>query len=367
MKPFDFHLPTKILFGRGRVAELGANIPAEAEKVFIVTDGTIARKTSILERVVNALKAKEIEVFDRVEENPSIGTVEDAGREARESGARLVIGLGGGSPMDTAKGVAVLAANPGPLKPYLEGKPLERAPLAVIAIPTTSGTGSEATPFAVFTDKAAEQKVGFGHPGIFPVLALVDPELTTSMPESVVVDTGLDVLAHAAEAYLSTISFPLNDALALQAIETSVAELPRAAKKEREAMDRMAAAATVAGAAIAHASTILPHIMGYPLTVFHGVSHGRASAVMLVHVLAALRAESSCPEKVGHVDRLFEATGGIEGFLRGLGVPVKLSDYGVREDEIGLYARKTILKGDCKITPADVTVEYLEKVYRAAF
>jgi alcohol dehydrogenase len=365
MMSFDFHLPTKILFGRGRIKELGTHLPAGIDKYYIVTDGTIARKTPILERVVNALPAKEVEVFDRVEENPAIETVEEAGREAREFGAGLVIGLGGGSPMDTAKGAALLAADPQPLRSILGGRLPVRPPLPVIAIPTTAGTGSEATPYAVFTDRAAGQKIGYGHPDLFPAAALVDPELTYSMPVPVVIDTGLDVLAHAVEAYLSTVSFPLNDALALHSVEIVLEELSRAAKKEPEAMDRMASAATIAGAAIAHASTILPHIMGYPLTVHHGVSHGRASAVMLVHVLAALRTESSLPDKVGLVDRLFESKGGPEGFLGDLGVSVKLADYGVRDEEIGVFARKTIVKGDVKITPADVTVEYLERIYRS--
>jgi alcohol dehydrogenase len=364
LNPFEFHLPTKVLFGRGRISELGAHIQAGLERIFIITDGTIAKKTPILDRMLKTLPGKEIGVFDRVEENPSIGTVEEAGREARAFGARVIIGLGGGSPMDAAKGAAMLAANPEPLSSYLGGKSPEKAPLPVIAIPTTSGTGSEVTPFAVFTDKTAGQKTGYSNPGIFPILALIDPELTYSMPASVILNTGLDVLAHAAEAFLSTISFPLNDALALHAIDVVLAELERAARKDPEAMDRMAAAATVAGAAIAHGSTILPHIMGYPLTIFHGVPHGRASAVMLVHVMAALRKKSTCPEKVEAVDRLFTGGGGLAGYLRELGVSTKLSDYGVREEEIGLYARKTIAKSDIKITPAAVTIEYLEKIYR---
>jgi alcohol dehydrogenase class IV len=292
--------------------------------------------------------------------------VEEAAREARDFGAGSVIGLGGGSPMDAAKGVAILASNPVRLNEILEGKPLANPPLPVIAIPTTSGTGSEVTPFAVFTDKAAGQKCGYGHPGIFPVAALIDPELTYSMPEKVIVDTGLDVLAHAVEAYLSTISFPMNDALALHAIDVVREELERAAKKDYEAMDRMAAAASVAGAAIAHASTILPHIMGYPLTVYHNVPHGRASAIMLAGVLTALGEKSDCPDKVEVIEKRFADRGGLSGYLSGLGVSTKLSDYGVREDEIPLYAQKTIAKGDCKITPADITIEYLERIFRSA-
>lgn len=363
---FEFHLPTKIVFGRGRISELGGLLPAGFGRIFVVTDATIARKTPALDRVRKALPGLSLEVFDRIEENPSLATVEAAAREARAFGAGLVIGLGGGSPMDAAKGASLLATNPETLLSYLEGRPLLRPPLPVVAIPTTSGTGSEVTPFAVFTDPAAGQKKGYSHPGIFPVLALIDPELTYTMPASVVVDTGLDVLAHAVEAFLSAASFPMNDALAWHAMEVVLAELGRAARKDPEAMDRMAAASAAAGAAIAHASTILPHIMGYPLTVHRGVPHGRASAVMLVHVLAALRRQSTRPEKVEAVDALFAACGGLDGFLGALGVSARLSDYGVREEDIPLFARKTIVKGDVKITPMDVTVESLERIYRAA-
>jgi alcohol dehydrogenase class IV len=366
MNPFDFHLPTKILFGRGRIAALGAQIPAGNDRLFIVTDETIASRTPALAATLQALPGREIKTFTRIEENPSIETVEDAASEARAFGTQFVIGLGGGSPMDAAKGVALLATNARPLARFLEGSPLENAPLPVIAIPTTSGTGSEATPYAVFTDRAGGHKIGYADNGIFPAVALIDPELTYSMPAEIVVNTGLDVLAHAVEAFLSTASFPMNDALAIQAVDVVLAHLGRAVLKNPESMDQMSAAAAVAGAAIAHASTILPHIMGYPLTVFHGVPHGRASAIMMAHVLAALRAESTCPDKIRIIEARFAPHGGPDGFLRGLGVSLKLGDYGVREGELALYARKTIVKGDVKITPIAVTVESLEKIYRAA-
>jgi alcohol dehydrogenase class IV len=366
MNAFDFHLPTKILFGRGRVAELGSFVPAGVERIFVVTDDTVAAKTPALEAVRRAIQGREVQTYLRVEENPSLATVEAGGREARAFGAQLVIGIGGGSPMDAAKGIALLAANPGPLVRYLGGEPLERAPLPVFAVPTTSGTGSEVTPYAVFTDPEALNKIGYSHPGLFPAVALIDPELTYSMPATVVINTGLDVLSHAVEAYLSTLSFPFSDALALHALDVALSRLSRASEKDREAMAHMAAAATAAGAAIAHAGTILPHIMGYPLTLYHGVPHGRASAVMLIHFLKALRAESSCPAKVREVDAIFAPHGGAEGFFRDLRVSLNLSDYGVREEELALYARKTIAKADVQITPAAVTVERIERIYRSA-
>ena len=366
MNTFAFHLPTRILFGRGRITELGAHIPCAAERIFIVTDETIATRTSILNVTLRALAGREVRTFSAVEENPSIATVEDGARAARGFDAQLIIGLGGGSPMDAAKGVAMLAANPASLDQYLGGEPMARPPLPVIAIPTTSGTGSEVTPYAVFTDKVAGNKIGFGNPGIFPVMALIDPELTYSMTPSVIVNTGLDVLSHAVEAYLSTISFPLNDVLALHAIDIVLAHLGPAAVGSPESMDQMSAAAAAAGVAIAHSSTILPHIMGYPLTVFHGVPHGRASAVMMVHFLDEWKADSSCPEKFRVLESRFAPHGGASGFLHGLGISTKLAEYGVRENEVALFAQKTIVKGDVKITPAVVTVESLERMFRSA-
>jgi len=366
MRDFDWHLPTKIVFGKGRIGELGERIDPGHRRVFIVTDKTVAERTEALGRTMKAIGDRETAVFDGVEENPAFETIEAGSRQARDFGADLVVGLGGGSPMDAAKGIALKARNRGPLGRYLRGEPLADDPLPIVCIPTTAGTGSEVTPYAVFTDLAGRTKAGYSHPKLFPEIALIDPELTYSMPASVAINTGLDVLTHAAEAYLSTMSFPLNDTLALHALETARARLPGAARKNPDDMDHLAFAAMQAGVAIANASTILPHIAGYPLTLFHGVPHGRASAIMLAAVLAYLRERSSAPEKVAILDKIFGRQGGLEAYLGGLGVSTKLSDYGVREEEIPLYVEKTMVKGDVKITPAEITAETLEAIYRAA-
>jgi alcohol dehydrogenase class IV len=366
MNGFDFHLPVRVRFGRGRLAGLGDELDRKFERIFIVTDETMAFRTPALAAVESALSGRATRVFLRVEENPAIETVEAAAREAAAFDPQLVVGLGGGSPLDAAKGVALLLRNPGPLRRYLAGAQPENAPLPLVAIPTTSGTGSEVTPYAVFTDREAGSKIGYAHPGFYPLLACLDPALTDSMPPAVVLNTGLDALAHALEAFLSTIATPLSDGFALPAAEIALASLPRAVAKEPEAMDRMAYASMLAGAAIAQASTILPHILGYPLTVFHGVAHGRASAVMLVHVLAELRKSPAAADKVRRVDALLAAHDGLEGFLRGLGVSARLSEYGVRVEEVPLFAQKTIIKGDVKITPMPVTTESLEALVRGA-
>jgi alcohol dehydrogenase class IV len=363
---FDFHLPTRILFGRGQVGDIGSQIPPEARRVFVVTDRGVATRTPALDAVRRGLAGRDVLVFDGVEENPSLATVEAGIKEARDFGAQFVVGLGGGSPMDAAKGVALAAVHDGDIRGLLAGDKPSSPALPVIAIPTTSGTGSEVTPYAVFTDTRAGNKVGYGHPSIFPAVAIVDPELAAGMPETVALNTGLDVLAHAVEAYLSTIASPLSDTLALEAAEAVLAHLSAAIRKVPGSVDRMSYAAMLAGVAITHGSTILPHIMGYPLTMFHGVPHGRASAVLLAPVLDFIRRAGRIPDRIREIDRLFAQHGGITAFLSGLGVPTKLSDYGLREDQVLAFAHKTIVKGDVRITPAEVTVEDLAEIYRSA-
>ena len=366
LKSFNFHLPTKVLFGKGRIRNLAAGLPSDAKSVLVVTDPAAGEKSGALEAVLPQLDGREVGVFKNVNENPSYADIEEGRKAARALGARLVIGIGGGSPMDAAKGIAVLAANRGDMRDYMKGMPLEASPLPVVCIPTTSGTGSEVTPYAVFTDIENRNKGGFSHPGIFPCLSIVDPELTYSMPESLVVNTGLDVLTHALESYLSTESFELNDALALHVVETVLGSLKQASRKVRESMDRMAYASMAAGVAITHGGTILLHIMAYPLTVFHGIPHGRANALLLPRFLGFMREKSWVKEKVGVLDRHFAQVGGVEAFIKDLGVDIGLSRLGIKEEELALFAAKTIIKGDIKITPAPVTEREIIDIFRSS-
>jgi len=366
VKSFNFRMPTKILFGRGRVQELAGQLRPAWRNILIVTDPIAGERSGALQSVLPQLAGREVGVFKAVDENPSFANIEDGRRAARSSKARLVIGIGGGSPMDAAKGMAVLAVNDGAMLDYMKGRPLDTEPLPVICIPTTSGTGSEVSPYAVFTDGENQNKGGFSHPGIFPYCSIVDPELTYSMPESLVINTGLDVLTHALESYLSMESFELNDVLALHVIETVLKNLKKAAGKDENAMDRMAYASTAAGICITHGGTILLHVMAYPLTVFHGIPHGRANALLLPRFMDFMRAKSGVKEKVGNLDRLFAPAGGVEAYVKGLGLDISLSRAGIKEENLALFAAKTIVKGDIGITPAPVTEREIIEIYRAS-
>ncbi len=366
MNPFDFHLPTHVCFGNGRIRDLKDQIHPDNQRIMIVTDKNLTAVTEIMDAVKKPLADRELTWFEGVEENPSFATLEKGTALAREHDVQLVVGLGGGSPMDAAKGIAVLATNDGDMRDYMKGEPLASDPLPVVCIPTTSGTGSEVTPYAVFTDPEAGTKGGYAHPAIFPRLSIVDPELTFTMPQGVIVNTGLDALTHAVEAYLSTEASPLSDVFALESIRVALAHLPGATHKDHQAMSRMAYASMLAGIAITHGGTILLHIMGYPLTVFHGIAHGLANAILLPEFMRFMREKSTVKSKVTVIDGMFEQVGSVETFVHGLGVSTNLSSYGIQESEIDTFVAKVIVKGDVKITPASVTEKTIADIFRAA-
>ena len=366
MKPFVFHMPVRVVFGAGRLAELPGLIPAALRRILVVTDPGLTRHGGALSALGAALAGRTWDVFDEVDENPTFAAADKGAARARAFGAQVIIGLGGGSPLDAAKGAALLSTNDGTLGEYMKGKRQERDALPIIGLPTTSGTGSEVTPYAVFTDTEARTKGALSHPSLFPFLSVIDPTLTYSMPEALVVSTGLDALAHAVEAYLSTDAFPINDRVALEAIETVLASLPAARRKEPLAMDAMAYASMLGGIAITHASTILPHIMGYPLTVFHRVPHGLANAVLLPEFLRYLEGHSTVPEKVAVLNQMLAPHQGLTAFLEGLGVSCRLRSYGVTEQDIPLFVPRVIVKSDVKITPAPITGDVIAALYAAA-
>jgi alcohol dehydrogenase class IV len=367
MKNFIFSVPTKVVFGNGRINEVNAHLPHGAGNILIVTDKNVSQKSGALDKIVSQFNREAIHVFDAVEENPSLDLIKKAARLAREKDIGIVMGLGGGSSMDAAKGCAVLAANSGEMSDYIKGKSLENNPLPVVCVPTSSGSGSEVTPYAVFTNHENRAKECLSHPGIFPRVSIVDPELTLSVPGSVAINTGLDALIHSIEAYLSTESYALNDLLALHAIETILKHLSAASQKDRDAVSHMSYAAMLAGIAITHAGTILLHIMAYPLTIFHKVPHGKANAVLLPAFLVYMKENSFIKEKVIRLESIFEPVGGVKRFVNGLGISTRLSDYGIEQSQFRGFVQMTIIKDDVAITPADVTEAGILSIYRSAW
>jgi len=234
MQEFNFFLPTKVYFGKGTLRKIGEETVKLGGKVMVVTGKTSARKTGILQKVENSLKKEKIEtiLFEQVEPNPSFETVKKGVEISRREKIEVIVALGGGSPMDTAKAIALLSTNSLPLEQYIGQDKVKKPLLPLVAIPTTAGTGSEVTKYAVLTNKGKTppQKEVIGDAHLFPKIAILDPELTLSLPPSITADTGVDALSHAIEGFSSNRAQPFADLLALESIKLIFRYLPEAIK-----------------------------------------------------------------------------------------------------------------------------------------
>jgi len=358
-------MPTRIVLERGAIEKLGEFIP-RVRSVTVVTGRSFARRTGLCDRLESILrKAGVAEVnFATASPNPPVSEVEAAGQLARESRAELIIGLGGGSAMDTAKGAAVLATNHRPLMELFPIHRFENAPLPLVCIPTTAGTGSETTQYAIINNDEGTDKLNLNSPRTFPILALLDPELSVTMPEDITAETGLDALCHAIEGYISRRSQPLSDCLALESIR-AVKEYLTEAVRDGENLDARAGmlyAAALAGMVIAQAGTTVLHALGYCLTLKYGVPHGRANGALLGHYFKLL--EGAHPKKLNRIYSIFDAEQ--EGhsaflkFVQSLGVSTNLRDYGVKESDFDSFRDYVMGKRNTPQTPRTVTPDDVE-------
>ena len=286
-------------------------------------------------------------VFDEVEENPSTTTCERGGAECRKAGCDFVVALGGGSPMDAAKAIAVLARNPGRCADFFGTDKYAEPNLPVITIPTTSGTGSEVTPYAVITDVAEEIKRTVSGRGLFPVTALLDPELAATMPSHVTANTGLDALSQVMEGMVSKSGTPKGDTLALEGCRIIREWLPRAVAdgQDLEARERMMYAAMLSGCVIAQSGTTLVHGLGYYLTSVFGLAHGLANAVLLAPVfrynaqhepekVAAIATALGFPAKPTPENASEQIVEALQALMHDVGVSSAAKDAGVTEEDL---------------------------------
>ena len=221
MLKFDYYIPTRIHFGPGRSKLVGKVIKEWGRnKALIVTDqGVIS--AGLLKIITGSLEKEGIrfEIFSEVKSNPTIKNVQDGTDKYKDAGADCLIGLGGGSPMDVSRGIGVIAVHGGKIEDFCLGKlSIEDPPPPIISIPTTAGTGSEVSPGGVVTDPARKLKLVFGGPLLFAAVALIDPELTYSLPPQLTAWTGLDALSHAVEGFFSRRAQPIVDLYARQAV-----------------------------------------------------------------------------------------------------------------------------------------------------
>ncbi|MBN1945409.1 MAG: iron-containing alcohol dehydrogenase [Bradymonadales bacterium] len=374
-----FNYPTRIRFGQGVIDDLVSELtPFGVKRPLLVTDRGLMH-TPIPERVIDILKKGALcpALFDQVDPNPTDEQVDLGAQAFRDHQADGLVALGGGSPLDAAKAIQVRIHHGDPMESYddlLGGDAKitgEMPPL--VAIPTTSGTGSEVSRSAVITVAAAGRKVVIFSPRMMPSVALCDPELTYGLPPRITAETGMDALSHNLEAYLATGYHPMADAIALKAIGMVATWLPVAVRDGREvtARQEMMMASTMGAVAFQKGLGVI-HSLAHPLSSVAGLSHGLANAIMMPYALrfngavatdrmaeVAVALQSAQPTAEG-------AARAVEKLLEAIGLPTRLSQVGVVEQQLELLVEKALADGCYHSNPRPCGAKDMEGLYRAA-
>ena len=382
-KTFSFTGAKKIIFGNGSSLKLADHIKElHAQNPLVVIDKNLA-KTGLLERIASVLISEGIKftVYDNVEPEPPIELADEGAKIAVKNKCDMVIGIGGGSAMDVAKAIAVLATNKGSAVDYLGLNKVPKPGLPKIMIPTTAGTGSEVTFTAVFVRKNLKKKEGMNSPYLYPELALLDPELTLSLPPAPTAQTGLDALCHAIESYTSVNASPVSEMFSLEAIAL-IAENLRTCVHDGQnivARERMLLGSLYAGIGLANAGVTAVHSLSYPLGGKYGVGHGLANTMMLPAVMAfnlpaALEKFADIAEAMGEcIDGLpdreaaYLALEAVEALIEDCGIFASLAQVGIKEKDFPALADVALnVAVPLKNNPRKVTKEDMIAIYAQA-
>ena len=338
-----YFLPTQIIFGIKALDSLDIclkeNFP-DGRRVFLVTGRNSMQRLGITRKVKNRLKKYRLEIWAQAEPNPSLETVDRGVKAVRKFKADLVIGLGGGSAIDAAKATSVLAKNPGKCRDYQQEKRRPQKPgIPFMAIPTTAGTASEVTMWSVVTDVQAGRKQSFGYPGMYPRVALLDPELTVSMSPALTVATGLDALCHAVECYFSPRTNAISDLYAVESVRLIREYLPRAYRNGRNLSARtaMLRASLYAGLAFSQTGTSSVHKLSHLFVLNKKIAHGLGCALSLPYFVDYF--SSAQKAKAEQLREIFRTVKGaslgqkLKNFMAALKAPVTLAEIGFSSKE----------------------------------
>ena len=395
MKPMisTYVWPGQTHFGFGAVELAAQEAKAhQAKHVFILADpGVVA--AGLVEPVTASLKAAGVSyvIYDKVIPNPDTESVDAAVAAFRESKAELMVGVGGGSGLDTAKAVCLVAGGPpeGRIADYFLALGAKARPVPAgrdlppfIAIPTTAGTGAEVTPWAVITNNQSKRKLGVGGPNLMPTVALVDPGMTLSLPPQLTAATGMDALTHLIEAYVSTNHNPALDPLILHGIELIGRSLRLAVAQGQNptARSEVMLASLLGGIAISSNWLGACHSLAHPLSALADVQHGLANAIMLPYQMAyslpgaleryaRIAAALDAPYPMGGTlrQRAERAVEAVRELVSDTGLPARLSEAGVTEAMIPELARQAYQDSNWASNPRSVSAAVIESLYRQAF
>ncbi len=350
---FSYFLPTKLLFGFGTLDSLGAEVrELKATRALIVTDKVMV-KTGIVQKALDRLGGTPYDVYDEVEPEPRIEVAQVVADRVRAGGYDIVIGIGGGSSMDMAKVAAGFATNGGPARSFVGNNLFANKPLASIMVPTTAGTGAELTVTSMVTVEGHKQWIN--SPLLLPSVAIVDPELTISMPQGVTAATGMDALCHNTEAFFSSLASPITDSVALEGIRLVVANLEKAYEDgtDRKAREAMSLGALMGGIAL-QAKMVYGHSIGYTLATRFKLPHGVSCGLPLPYIISnyaiacapkmkglggayGVTAEGDNPVALGKA-----AASRAMSIAQHLRIPVTMRELGVKEADLAALAQECV-------------------------
>jgi len=373
---FSYFLPVNIVFGPGKVKQVGTLASPYGKKALIVTGHSSAKKSGLYDRVKDSLKAAGIDtvLYDKVSQNPLTTTALDGAEMAKTNGCDMIVAIGGGSIMDAAKGMAFMAVNDGDINDYIYNRKYSDRALPLILIPTTCGTGSEGNGFAVLTNPENGDKKSLRCPAIVAKASIVDPECMMTMPKKVLASVGFDALCHCVEAYTANNAQPFTDALALYAIPMILENLPKLyhGEESMEAWEQMSIASTIGGMVINTAGVTLAHGMEHPVSGLKNVVHGQGLAALAPAVVEATWRGNRY--KWGRLARMMggftaeDCAEKVRSFLRDIDLEISLSDLGVEEKDIPWLAENCmkVSAGNLANTAVHMEQSDIEALYRKA-
>ncbi len=377
----EFLMPTRIVMGRGSIRNVGKEFQRfGTRRVMIVTDPGI-EKAGVTAGVKEALGKTEVSftIFSEVETNPNTEVVAKAYELFQREKCEGILGVGGGSSMDTAKAVSILATNGGKIADYSGMDVYKNAPAPLVVIPTTVGTGSEVTRGAVVTDPKAKKKLIIRGMNLYPRVAIVDPEMVMSLPPRITAATGMDALTHAIEGYVSIAANPISDGLHRHAIFMIGQNLRAATANSAnlEAMGNMLISSTIAGIAFANSFLGLVHAMSHPVSAHFDIAHGDANAILLPHVMrfnwiskvdrfADIAILLGARKELGQVD-LARISGDVVSQLNSdVGIPSGLVEVGVDRNACEMLAKEAIQETLALTNPRSASLQEIVEIYGKA-
>lgn len=373
---FQYYLPVNLVFGRGKSDQIGKRAAALGKRALLVTGGSSTKRSGLLNKAETLLREAGVStvLFDKVTPNPLTTTVYEGAQLAKTEGCDLVIALGGGSSMDTAKGIAFQTANGGDINEYIFGLKTSDKALPVIAVPTTCGTGSEGNGFAVMTNPETLDKKSLRCNGIIPACSIIDPLLMTTMPKRTLASVGFDALCHNMESYLSSAASPLTAMQSLEGVSLAAAGLRRAYRDaaDLDGWDQLCLASTLGGMTIGAASVTAPHALEHPASGLRNIVHGEGLAALTCPVI-----RHTLPAGAEKYQELAKRIGGpsatdileeLEELLTEVNLHVHLGDFGITKNDIPWMAQNCvkIFLGGLKAHPKFFEPEELEQIYADA-